>query len=172
MIRSHHPWPRMTGFTLVELLVVIVIIGMLVALLLPAVQASREAARRTHCQSNLRQIGLAMEQYLDLNRHFPNAAQLPSVTPDKPDLVDVLGDFAEENRDLFACPNDDVYFLTEGISYEYRALRIALKTREQLAAERPLKEHWVCFDFDHFHGSEGMVGARNVLFADAHVEAF
>ena len=68
------------GFTLVELLVVLAIIAALAALLFPAVQAARESGRRTQCKSNLRQLGLAMTQYLDASGErgkFPLVARLP-----------------------------------------------------------------------------------------------
>jgi prepilin-type N-terminal cleavage/methylation domain-containing protein/prepilin-type processing-associated H-X9-DG protein len=63
------------GFTLIELLVVIAIIAVLIALLLPAVQAAREAARRAQCINNLKQLGLALHNYADVNQRFPMGAQ-------------------------------------------------------------------------------------------------
>ncbi|HMO87103.1 MAG TPA: DUF1559 domain-containing protein, partial [Lacipirellulaceae bacterium] len=65
------------GFTLVELLVVIAIIGVLVALLLPAIQAAREAASRSTCMNHLRQIGLAQQMYHDSHQVFPPGCMPP-----------------------------------------------------------------------------------------------
>jgi prepilin-type N-terminal cleavage/methylation domain-containing protein/prepilin-type processing-associated H-X9-DG protein len=76
-MKSRFVAPR-KGFTLVELLVVIAIIGILVALLLPAIQAAREAARRTQCTNNIKQLGLAAMNYVSARKGFPVGLQGPT----------------------------------------------------------------------------------------------
>ncbi|MGE0374647.1 MAG: DUF1559 domain-containing protein [Planctomycetaceae bacterium] len=75
---------RRRGFTLIELLVVVAIIAILIALLLPAVQQAREAARRTQCKNNLKQMGLAFHNYLDVHGLFPAGSYLNKVGGSSP----------------------------------------------------------------------------------------
>ncbi|GAA4423384.1 DUF1559 domain-containing protein [Bremerella cremea] len=85
------------GFTLVELLVVIAIIGVLIALLLPAVQQAREAARRMECQNKLKQLGLALHNHHDTFGHFPKKGRLPGPYYERVGGMVVLLPYLEQN---------------------------------------------------------------------------
>jgi prepilin-type N-terminal cleavage/methylation domain-containing protein len=105
------------GFTLVELLVVIAVIGMLTALLLPAIQASREAARRMNCSSNLKQIGIGLHMHHDARRQLPAGWQGRNLTTGMPDplgepgwgwAVGILPYLEEGSIANYVCPNRSI----------------------------------------------------------------
>ncbi len=194
---ANHGRSHRAGMTLVELLVVIAIIAVLVGLLLPAVQYVRNSARRNQCLSNLHNIGLAMESYMDSRGQrawFPDAARLPELqlpNAPKPSLAAVLAVYSEANNKIFLCPGDDAsyrdadlaqqvpplvpeglsYFDKDGISYEYQASTLATKTRQKVTATKSSATVMMANDFDPFHGPTGDDGSRCYIYLDGHADS-
>jgi prepilin-type processing-associated H-X9-DG protein len=166
------------------LLVAMAILGIFVSLLLPAVQAARATVRRTQCESNLRQVGLALFMYLDAHggkAQFPACADMPAINTDLPSLVTTVGPYAESNPQMFSCPSDITYFPVQGISYEYPLLSLTnpegtMKTRQQVMSSNMGKngasKTALLWDFDNFHGASGDPGSRNFFFMDGHANCF
>jgi prepilin-type N-terminal cleavage/methylation domain-containing protein len=190
---------KTAGFTLIELLVVVTIIGLLVGILAPMVGQAKQAAKRTACASNLRQIGLGLQTYIEQNGdRFPYASYMPSVSPTPLDLsepaiyiADVLLSSCGDQPKVFKCPNDvpglfdreapnggRSYFQTERSSYEYRWLP-PIMGRTILEVVEMIKEHmgqavsegtvWIMRDYNNFHPQPAQ---RRYLYADGHVTDF
>jgi prepilin-type N-terminal cleavage/methylation domain-containing protein len=172
---------RPRAFTLIELLVVIAIIGILAGFLLPVLGRSKRAARSAACLSNLRQIGLAIELYIQDNDHrLPVCAQLPSLSSNAPPLFKALS-LQLQPGPIYQCPADRVFFPREQISYEWNMfLNGASYDRPQDWS--PVTQSIVesifggrlntplVGDADAFHVAEGSWTGKNAVFFDGRVE--
>lgn len=167
------------NFTLVELLTVIGIIAILSGLLVGGLHRARQSSRRAACQSNLHQLGLGVQMYLDSNSEvFPVACGLPSMAqslgePEKRISVELLS-YVGNNGELFKCPADvlgenGTYFDREGSSYEYNERLSGEKRYSSSVTDYGESVVPVLFDYDCFHAVLPQPKVKNYLFVDGHV---
>jgi len=161
------------GFTLVELLIVIAVIGLLAAVSYPALQQARRAGKSAVCKTNLHTAGRAFLGYLNDHRELmPVAASLPSLhLNEDPRIADVLAPYLS-GAETLRCPADTVddYFASEGSSYQYNTSLGGREVDKGFLARRLGAENTpVMYDYKPFHGKAGTSGACNYLFADFHV---
>ena len=138
------------GFTLVELLVVISIIGVLIGLLLPAVQASRESARRISCGNNLHQIGLALHGYLEANGCFPIGTALQGY-PDGTSPPASLLNSGPYRPGVFAMI---LPYLGQDTLYTNLQMDLAIDEGVNVALGKTLISTYLCPSADHVYGLE------------------
>ena len=169
------------GFTLVELLVVISIIAILAGLLLPALARGKRTALSISCVSNLHQIGVALDLYVqDNNDHLPTCTQMPSLGTNLPSIVTVLLPYSE-SKAVFQCAADRVKFPSEGTSYEWNAFLNGASYDQpetwSLVTQGIVETIFggrlntpLIGDAEPYHGTPGSVAGKNALYFDGRVE--
>ena len=162
-----------TGFTLIELLVVMAIIAILAAMLVPAFGRAREAGRATACLSNLRQIGVGFQLYVqDNNNRLPVMRdKSPTSTNEFPSPDVVLSNHLS-NVNVLRCPSDKELFTKTRSSYSWNSLL----NNQDADHLRVLSLHFdphqipLMFDKEKFHIARGPTKAQNFLYADGHIK--
>jgi prepilin-type N-terminal cleavage/methylation domain-containing protein/prepilin-type processing-associated H-X9-DG protein len=167
---------RQRAFTLIEMLVVIAIIGIVAALLLPALARTREAGRSAACLSNLHQIGLGLQIYVQDNQNRMPVMydrSTNSAVTNGPSIDIVLSSFVGGNTNVFRCPSDfENLFQLTGSSYSWDSLLNGQDADhlQLLTNIYPASQIFVVFDKDKFHWMRGSQRAVNYLYADGHIK--
>lgn len=163
------------AFTLIELLVVIAIIGILAALLLPMMGRARESGKATACLSNLHQIGIALQLYVQENqnklptmrdRSLTTSNDLPS-----PDMV-LTNQYLGTVRILRCVSDTQQLFETTGSSYAWNSLLNGQDADHLKVMGMDFDPHAIplMYDKDKFHAARGVNKERNFLYADGHIK--
>lgn len=169
---------RGEAFTLIELLVVMAIIGVLAALLLPVLTRSKEAGRSTVCVSNLHQIGIALQMYVNDNRNFlpvmsDRAADTNAIGTNALPSPDVVLRSELGNTNVLRCPSDNQnIFEATGSSYSWNNLLNGENADRLVVMGMNFNPHSipVFFDKQGFHAARGADKAVNYLYADNHIK--
>ena len=167
--------PLASAFTLIELLVVIAIIALLAALLLPVLTQTKEGGRATACVSNLHQIGIALQIYVDgNNNHLPvmRDRAAPPATNSLPGVETVLK-MELGNTNVLRCPSDFAQiFETTGSSYSWNSLLNGENADRLVVFGMNFDPHAipVFYDKQNFHAARGPNKSVNYLYADGHIK--